>query len=429
MNEAPTDMQAPHSPARRRRLLFLAGSFPPRTAIAAVRAANVAKHLRLAGWEVDVVTVDPARLLAVRSDDRLARIEALGVKVRHTGLRWSFCSYDAKSSFRERFRLPARVLGKIMRLWGVDYGFGWTREALKACEDLRPGDIDVVLATGSPFFSFRIARSLAKRLRCPYVLDYRDLWHLRPVARTPLWPQGLMERRLLKGAAMILLVSWSSMDAMARWTRFVSKMRVITNGYDPQEYAAVEDEKADQPFIVYTGSYYPPDRTLAPVMKALSRASEAPGCPRLLYYGLNADLVRAEAAQFGVLDLVDIHGFVDRSVALAKVKQAAAAVVVTTAHEHGSLEQRGLIPGKLFEPMALRTPILLIAPQCSDSRRVVEECHAGLAFTGRQTDQIADFILRAARGETSFSFAGAEAYSWPSMVRALDLALGEVCPC
>ena len=50
----------------RPKLLFLAFHFPPSGSVASVRAANIAKHLSCAGWDISVAIPDPDAVAGAR---------------------------------------------------------------------------------------------------------------------------------------------------------------------------------------------------------------------------------------------------------------------------------------------------------------------------------------------------------------------------
>lgn len=407
----------------RKRLLFFARPFPPAPWVASVRTFNMAIQLQLAGWQVDVVTLDPSLLPCSGGNRDVERARAAGVKIRYTGYRWALFSGAILSPGAKRWPLISRAAMAAMRILGIDDGFGWVQPALAACQDLQPGDVDVVLASGSPFFSFGIARRAAKRLQCPYVLDYRDLWNLSP-HRTPFRPQRLLERRWLKDASKVLFVSRGCLEQMAQWTNVADKACVVTNGFDPADFTGIARSPGDRPTIVYAGRFYPPESTPTPILAALQRLQrERAEGPQFHYFGPHNDLVAAEAERLGVLPAVTLHGMAERPVVLKAIKQACAAVVITTIRATGTLADQGIVTAKLFEPLGLRTPVLLIAPQQSDARMILEDANGGRAFTGDDVDGIAAFLARVCKGQERFSFARVDRYSWGAIGNRLSRTL------
>jgi glycosyltransferase involved in cell wall biosynthesis len=129
------------------------------------------------------------------------------------------------------------------------------------------------------------------------------------------------------------------------------------------------------------------------------------------------------ARRFGVEDLVILHGFVSRSEILAATKAATAAVVVTSVNSASSIWDNGVVTGKLFEPLGLKTPICLISPRGSDARKIVEEADAGSCFTGDQVEQIAEYIISLCEGRQPPTFKNCSIYSWPELAKRLDEVL------
>src|SRR5687768_18594411 len=75
--------------AKRPKLLFLACFFPPVQAIGAVRTRHIAKYLARLGWEITVVTPDPAVWRNVEDAQKVStELEREGIRRIHTGHRW-----------------------------------------------------------------------------------------------------------------------------------------------------------------------------------------------------------------------------------------------------------------------------------------------------------------------------------------------------
>src|SRR5262249_7532417 len=155
----------------------------------------------------------------------------------------------------------------------------------------------------------------------------------------------------------------------------------------------------DHSAIVYAGDLYPPKRTLTPVLAALRhlKTTQPASAPpwRLHYYGRMGDQIRKDAERFGLCDEVILHGSVPRQQALAAVAGAGVAVVVTSISRKGSLEDRGIVTGKLFEALGLGTRTLLIAPDDSDAENILETSNLGCRFSGDDTEGIAAFLSAA----------------------------------
>jgi glycosyltransferase involved in cell wall biosynthesis len=117
----------------------------------------------------------------------------------------------------------------------VDRKLPWYLAVDRGCKALaKPNDVDIVMATGGPFGSFPLARRLSRRLKCPYVLDYRDLWGGNPT-RTYGDRLSRFEIRVLRECSAVAV--WA--PSMAAWLSaqapVAQKLNVIPNGYDPEQ--------------------------------------------------------------------------------------------------------------------------------------------------------------------------------------------------
>jgi glycosyltransferase involved in cell wall biosynthesis len=414
-------------------LLFLAHRFPPLNTSGSVRAHYIAKYLTLLGWDVTVVTphasvwrkVDDPQLTAVALDRE-------GIRRIYTDQKLRFLDPEPLNASDDKIRrfAGAGCRGLARRL-GIDKGTGWIREAERACSNLSAGDVDLIFATGQPFAAFHLAKRLSDKLNCPYVLDYRDLWTQNPHLHIALRPMRIrQEARLLQGAAAVTIVSQSCAEAMDRSYRLGPKLHVVSNGYDPDELSQAEPYQFGHFAIVYTGIFYAPKRVVTPIMAALKKLKESSGdgCSRkwyFHYYGPQQNHVIDEAKRFGVIDRVVVHGVVPRKEALAAVRGAGLAVVITSVFDSLELEDKGIVTAKVFEALGLKTPILLIAPSGSDVEAIVGETQSGQSFGGDNVDGIAEFLrehLLAARCRTKDS----ESYAWTTISRKLDSILRKV---
>jgi glycosyltransferase involved in cell wall biosynthesis len=204
---------------------------------------------------------------------------------------------------------------------------------------------------------------------------------------------------------------------------------VISNGYDPEELANVEPHDFGHFAIVYTGLLWPPRRVISPVMAALRRMDETANGKalrwRFHYYGRHGDHVREEADRFRVTERVAVHGEVPRRQALAAVKGAGVAVVITSVAESPTTEDNGMVTGKIFEAIGLGTPTVLIAPPASDARTVAEPTGFVRGFSASDIDGIGTFLTRLIDGH-SLELKSAVAYTWGKLIERFDRVLCEI---
>jgi glycosyltransferase involved in cell wall biosynthesis len=206
-----------------------------------------------------------------------------------------------------------------------------------------------------------------------------------------------------------------------------SRAHVISNGFDPEELAAIPRHDFGHFAIVYTGTFYPPKRGVEPLMAALQRLDAlTPNDDSWAfhYYGSRGEYVRRAAESFRVGHRVLIHGKVPRPEALSAVRGASLAVVITSVYERASLAEKGIVTGKVFEGIGLGTPLLVIAPEGSDLDGILASAGLGKRFAGTQIDGIVDFLQERMSGPAPQP-RNTAIFSWASIGGQLDAVLRE----
>jgi hypothetical protein len=415
---------------RRLRLLFLAHRFPPLNTSGCVRADYIAKHLTRLGWDVTVVTPHPSLWKQV-NDAKLtdASLDREGIRRIYTGHQFRFLEPELLKGNNDGIRwFGGAICRALARRAGIDKAIGWIREAESACSTLSAEDFDVVFATGKPFAAFHLAKRVSDRLNRPYVLDYRDPWTQNPHAHSSPRASTIREEaRLLEGAAAVTIVSQSWAEAMDRCYRLGPKLHVVSNGYDTEELSQVKPHNFGHFAIVYTGTFYAPKRVVTPVLAALKKLNETSSRDNhrewyFHYYGPQENHVVEEAKRFDVMDRVVAHGVVPRKQALAAVRGAGLAVVITSVWDSLEMEDKGIVTAKIFEALGLKTPILLISPAGSDVENIINTVGSGRSFAGSNVDGIAGFFQEIISGAYPRS-GDSESYSWTTIGQKLDSVL------
>jgi glycosyltransferase involved in cell wall biosynthesis len=386
-------------------------------------------HLTRLGWDVTAVTPDPAILRNVEDCEKVsAELEREGIKRILTGQEWRCLAPNNLKCWNQNLgRLAGGVCRVVARNLGIDRHIGWIKASERACSDLTADDVDLVFATGSPFATFSLARRLSDRLGRPYVLDYRDPWTGNPHAdRRESLAATKKEASLLEGCAAVTIVSPSWGLALDQRFGVGSKLHVVTNGYDSDEMAAVKPHDFGHCAFVYTGIFYPPKRTIAPFLAALKLLKESlHGDAKewyFHYYGVDEKHVREQADRFGLSDRMVLHGRVPREQALSAVKGASLAVVITSVGEDETLEDKGIVPGKIFEAVGLATPVLLIAPMGSDASATTASTGLVKSFRGSEIQGMASFLEDVLQGHVSQP-RSIESCSWAVISKKLDALL------
>ena len=177
--------------------------------------------------------------------------------------------------------------------------------------------MDLILASGSPFVAFRLAKTLSDRLGRPYVLDYRDPWTGNPHNVRPSRISTIREEAsLLEGCAAVTIVSPSWGAALDRSYGVGAKLHVVTNGYDPNEMGNVQGIRLWTLCICLYREFLSAETSHYPVFGCAEAPEGEPWRTQQAwffhYYGRDESHVREQAERFGVSDRVVLHGRVSR---------------------------------------------------------------------------------------------------------------------
>jgi glycosyltransferase involved in cell wall biosynthesis len=244
-----------------------------------------------------------------------------------------------------------------------------------------------IVATGPPFSTFVIGARLARFSGLPLVLDYRDEWtlsarywenkRLDPV--TGYW-QSRLQRRVLRAAKAVVATTRNSarnLEALRDEAGSSAHVTWIYNGYDPEDFvhgngpSAHQSKGADSASagresafrLVYSGTLWSLTSALPLVSAVQELARRSPQLSALL------ELVfvgRRTAKEEEILSGLDglpcrcaVHPYLEHGRAL-ELLHSADVLCAILADLPGA---ERVVPAKIFEYMASRRPILVIAPK------------------------------------------------------------------
>ena len=408
-------------------LLLIAGYFPPvRISTGSIRPWNLARCLIELGWEVTVVTPR----ISIWNEKHLDNIENVKETIAKFGIKMIYTDHSLKCLAPWRYNVPScklywflgGILRKIAQFIGFQNWGGWVPSALKACKDLKPGDVDVILATGAPFWGFTIAYRLSKRLKRPFIMDYRDLWTDNPWS--PVNQKWVInqERKLLQNCAAVTIVSPISGEVLGEKYKVKHKVVAITNGYDVNDVMNVKALPFNHFSIIFAGSLISARMTLATLFKVLTLVKEkSQNGWRFHYFGPNSDVVIREVAEWGLQQESIIHGNIPRQELLPYLKGAGLNIVLSSNSQFPTMEDKGVIPGKVFELIGLKASILPIVPKGSAVEGIMAD--VGItSFDHQEVEKIADYIMECICGYHP-TITNNSMYSWEELAKKFDVLL------
>jgi glycosyltransferase involved in cell wall biosynthesis len=250
--------------------------------------------------------------------------------------------------------------------------------------------IDVIISTGPPHSVHVIALKLKRKYpKIKWIADFRDPWteidyfDKLNLTRFALKKHKKLELDVLQHADKVVCVSPSWSESLARICgRPVS---TIFNGFDQSDFHETNTKSTDF-LLVYSGLVNR-DRSPYHLWSALNELiqedSEFADNFKLRFIGTVDPFVQAQIETFqALLDRTEFKGYLPHSDSIKCITEAALLLLLI----NNTANQKGILPGKLFEYLATGVPILCIGPSDGDISRILKETESGTVVSFEDTE-------------------------------------------
>ena len=367
------------------RMLMIINFFPPAGGGGVYRPLSFVKHFSRLAWEVTVVTPQPGEFWI--SDPDLEAQVPEGVRVVRTpslsgsrllgGVRRGKGTGASRRSSRS-FGLLRRA-GELFLV--PDTYRGWIPFAARAAEELcRRERFDVLYSTSPPDSSHLAALAIARRFGLPWVVDFRDPW-INLYLRTPPTPvhgavQRRLERSVVTSAAVVLATTVSEEE---RLRRAYPQSRIIRlpNGYEEDDFLGLENEfPPEAPFTVTHAGMLTLGRSAQPFLEGLvalkARAPEKVADMRVSFIGARESANEESLRRLGLGDTVSFEDNLPHGAVVTRERRSHVLLLI----KHDDERYRGLVPGKLYEYIGARRPILGVVSE-GEAADIIRELDRG----------------------------------------------------
>jgi glycosyltransferase involved in cell wall biosynthesis len=368
-----------------RKVLLIAYYYPPQATAGALRPAGLVKYLPHCGWEPIVLT---PRMAGDRGPK--ARLIETGDRDVLQDLKAKF-GFDPQRKLHDQLHLSlgtapnskplhSRAIEWFKRWLVYDYTQGWIPFALEAVAEFAKHErVDAILTT-SPPESCHIVGAQAKRLLgCPWIADFRDLWtqNLGDQKHTSQPLRVRQEKRTL--AAADALVTVSEPWARRLRERYSPKpIYTIHNGFDPDEFRRRPQELTKSFSITYAGTLYggkrDPSLLLEVLKELISEQILSAQDVRVRFYVKPEPWLPALIAQYGLGEVVELHGFIGRAEVLQREMESQVLLLLGWSDP----KETGQHSGKLFEYFGAARPILAVGGSKGVLTEVLAETKTGI---------------------------------------------------
>ncbi|MCH9660636.1 MAG: glycosyltransferase family 4 protein [Bacteroidetes bacterium] len=277
-----------------------------------------------------------------------------------------------------------------------DARIGWVKPSVRYLKKyLKDAAIDTVVTTGPPHSLHLIGMRLKETLGMKWVADFRDPWttiHYHKSLRLTAFSEKkhkALEHRVLNTADHVVVTSPNTKNEFAEITK--KPITVITNGFDTSE---VITQNLDTTFsLVHVGSLLS-NRNPNILWQVISELREElqgfKDTFRLKLVGAVGEDILESIEEYGLTDATETPGYVSHHDALMLQHNAQVLLLVEMDRE----ETRAIIPGKLFEYLRAKRPILAFGPKGSDMAKIIKETRSGAFFEYSEKQELKQEIVQ-----------------------------------
>lgn len=397
-----------------KRVLIISYYWPPTGGSGVQRWVKFAKYLPLEGWQPVIYTPENPEQLAI--DESLAAEIPAEVEVIKTRivepyeiykklLRKSGHSKEAvevnpvnaqNKSFLQKVAMWVR--GNLFR---PDPRCMWIGPSVRFLKKyLKEHPVDLIVSTGPPQSMHLIGRRLALETGLPWIADFRDPWtkifyfkHLSMTHGTERWHKK-MEKKVLDDTSVVVAVSPLVQQEFQAMTS--TRVELITNGFDECDFAAEPCHEAeggsDNEFCVTHTGLFAADGNPTVLWEVLAEKCASDNAFRkalkIKLIGKTDESILTALNEAGLSECVKNIGYLPHSEAVEQQRNASLLILPLRKEP----EYKAVLPGKLFEYLASRRPVLGIGQKDGAMAMILNDTKTGIVLDWEDREAIACHI-------------------------------------
>ncbi len=322
---------------------------------------------------------EPYRLAGVLSSQKTSRISS------------GIIQDKKKQSFLEKALLWIRG-----NLFIPDARKFWIKPSVRYLSKyIKKEGITTVITTGPPHSVHLIGLRLKESLGVHWLADFRDPWtsigyHKKlKLGKRARNKHRSLEKLVLNSADKIVVTSPSTRKEFELLTS--KPIKVITNGY---EHLRSNISTLDKKFTIsHIGSLLTgrnPENLWAAIAELVKTNSNFRKALKIQIIGVCSDQNLQSISACNLKQYVEVIGYLPHKQALKAQQKSQVLLLI----EINSVETQGIIPGKLFEYMAAKRPILAIGPENWDVGPIILETSTGVSFNYGDKEGIKQQLLQ-----------------------------------
>ena len=273
----------------------------------------------------------------------------------------------------------------------------WVRPSVRFLKKyLAEHPVDAIVTTGPPQSMHLIGLRLSRATGIPWIADFRDPWtkmfyfkHLGLTSWTE-EKQHRLEQSVLDGATRVIAVSPLVQDEFKAMTK--TPVELITNGFDEEDFK--KDFELDENFNITHTGLFASDGNPETLWKVLAQKCEEDEefrrSLRIRLVGKTDREITASIEAAGLVGNLKDFGYQDHETAVRE--QINASVLILPLRKEP--ECRATLPGKLFEYLASRRPVIGFGDPDGAMGRIITGAKAGKTFDWDDESNLKAEILR-----------------------------------
>lgn len=375
-----------------KKVLILTYYWPPGGGGGVQRWLKFVKYIREFGWEPIIYTqkngempvIDHSLGEQLPNDIQTIRTE---IKEPYTYYKWllgkkkkekvySGFINDKKTGFKHKLSIFIRGNFFIpdARMWWIKPSVKYLTKHIK---EINP---DLIISTGPPHSMHLIALGLKKKVNIPWIADFRDPWtkidfydQLHLTSWGDKKHKGL-EQKVLSTANKVVTVSPSWANDFKELSGR-NDIGVINNGFDPADFDSAISQMDEKFSICHVGSMNK-DRNPLVLWKALHKLLKNDSIAKKLQIKLIGQIDNS------IVESLKEHGLYPFLKHIPQLKHSEAILEMRKSQLlllpiNNTPNLGGVLPGKLYEYLGAKRPIICVAPNRCDAKDIILETQAG----------------------------------------------------
>ena len=259
----------------------------------------------------------------------------------------------------------------------------WIKPSIKYLSKfLKANPVDLMVSTGPPHSMHLIALGLKEKFDIPWIADFRDPWtdiDFYQKLKLTKWADRKhrkLEKKVMTKATRVVTVSPSWQKNFEKICK--RKVDLIYNGYDHEDFE-FESQLSNQYFTISHFGAFNKDRNPKALWQALAEISnENPEFKtklKIQLIGQTDESILQEIREIGLGERLEVTKFLPHKEAILKMSNSQ--VLLLPINDAANLQ--GILPGKMYEYLALKRPILAIGPTTADFAQIITETNSGVS--------------------------------------------------